>query len=385
MWARNVWCTRIDPSTFEIMSQTLINSILCQIETSPYGVVQWMEYYKLYWPSWNSYMLMNIYWGGDYETTTSVFDGNSYFETGLVEPSSSDFRMIQDSARPNQWIGSWNFHAGYFVKSSHCPLFNLPINDHPFDAQIIDVDCSSILYGGNSGLYLRECRGSGWTAAMQITSDPVTEAKMAYAFERYWIAYRSSNHLFFAYEDEIPVTPTPSPPRTPSPSPSPSPTITPSPSPSPTMTRCPSSTPTSLQPTHTPTPIVPTSTPTREPECPSSGVTLEMPSHDYASGFLCFLEANLCNATQKELHHTMFVCLLEIGANYYFYPGWTSQFDAWPMDVLPTGKSTIRVISPFIWPNSAESIPEARFISAIVSSDLSEIIGTIGEWRFSAH
>jgi len=128
-------------------------------------------------------------------------------------------------------------------------------------------------------------------------------------------------------------------------------------------------------------PPLPSPTPT--PVCRETGVVLDMPSHHFTSGGICYLDAHICNMNHETMETIPFFCLLEVGGSYWFYPGWSEDPGWIILDEIAPGETVVTVIDPFIWPEDVGESGGLTFLSAITDPAFSEVIGIIGEWKFS--
>ena len=172
----------------------------------------------------------------------------------------------------------------------------------------------------------------------------------------------------------VPPTQTPPPPtNTPVPA-----TNTPVP---PTNTPVPPTNTPTPTPTYTPTEVPPTVTPT---PCPL-GVQLEMPSHYYEPGDICWLKAYICNPGPDTPYVNFFV-VLDIGTgDYWFYPGWVHyppDIDFEPIPELAIGSTEKEIIPEFNWPYNVGSYSGIRFIGAITDQNITRILGEYSTWEF---
>ncbi len=154
----------------------------------------------------------------------------------------------------------------------------------------------------------------------------------------------------------------------------------PSPSPSETCTPVPTETPPPTRPaeTGTPTPgISPTPTPF---QCRNTGVTLFMPAHHFNPGDICYLQAEICNASERPFVNVPFFCILEIGNSFWFYPSWTQTPDWNVLFELPPGSLVATLIEPFPWPDM-DTATDLIFWAAMTDGSMTEILGEIGVWQ----
>jgi len=108
-----------------------------------------------------------------------------------------------------------------------------------------------------------------------------------------------------------------------------------------------------------------------------------MPSDYFRPGDTCWLRAEIYSAEPNVLPNTPFAVVLDIGIGvYYFYDGWTTDFDYEPINLNPgmTGKE---IIPTFAWPTGAGSWTGAAFYSALLTQDLTALFGDMDIWNFS--
>ena len=174
----------------------------------------------------------------------------------------------------------------------------------------------------------------------------------------------------------VTATPTRTPTITPTPTVTLTPTVTPTRTPTPTVTPTltPSNTPTvTPTPEDTVTPIPPTETP--EPE--QFSVDLVMSADMFHAGDLFTLDAYISNPGPDAMPGRPFALLLDIQGLYFWYPDWTEEFTIDYVN-LPIG-TVKKEIFNFKWPENAGSFAGATFYGALLTANLSEILGT---WDF---
>lgn len=195
-----------------------------------------------------------------------------------------------------------------------------------------------------------------------------------------------------------PITPTETPtPPTVTETPTTIPSITDTPTTPPTVTetptRIPSITATPSDPTATPT-TPPTSTPTLTPSVTatppdptatpvgSTRVELLMPADYFRPGDECWLHAVLYSTEATALNNVPFAVVLDINIGvYYFYDGWTTDFDYESITLNP-GITDKDILPSFLWPEGAGSWPAAYFYSAFLTQDLTALFGDMSIWQF---
>ncbi|MGB3975777.1 MAG: kelch repeat-containing protein, partial [bacterium] len=190
-------------------------------------------------------------------------------------------------------------------------------------------------------------------------------------------------------------TPTPVPTDTPVPTNTPVPTDTPVPTNTPippTSTPIPpTSTPTAVPPTSTPTAVPPTATPTAapptypptpKPECDYLGSHLEISQADlFRHGDIFWLDCHVCNNTDAPMPRVMTAVLLGVYGEFWFWPGWTQDFDYEYRDYA-SGLTTIRVFEPFIWPDVDGHVTGLEFYSGLINAEMTDLIGDYGYLTF---
>ena len=146
--------------------------------------------------------------------------------------------------------------------------------------------------------------------------------------------------------------------------------------PVPTKIPSPSHTP---APTKTPTPsntATPPQTPTPVPEL---GVHLELSQEIFHAGDEFRLTATIGNPG-PEVENVPLVILLDVEAAYFWYPSWTETFEYKSID-MNLGTIALEILK-FSWPDFAGSAQGIRFYGALLSQDLTAIIGEYGTVGF---
>lgn len=139
-------------------------------------------------------------------------------------------------------------------------------------------------------------------------------------------------------------------------------------------------------PTSTPEPALPTPTPSVTPTCsatPSAceltSVELHLPSIMFHSGDSFFLHATICNASPAPLPGYPLFVVLDVYGDYFFAPSFGTMLDYYGQgyDNWSPGLTQLIIVPQFFWPADAGRADGIRFIGALVSPDLSEIIGAM--------
>ncbi|MCD4654605.1 right-handed parallel beta-helix repeat-containing protein [bacterium] len=135
----------------------------------------------------------------------------------------------------------------------------------------------------------------------------------------------------------------------------------------------------------TPTPI-PTATPlpTKTPQCPSTGVTLNMPAHIFSPGDTCWLYAYVCNSEPEKLEDHVLLIALEAGGEFWFAPAWTpaSEELSYYRRHFPHGETFFSVLHSFTWPTISGNMSGLKFWGAFMNPDMTRILGNIDKWDF---
>ncbi|MBN1295306.1 hypothetical protein JXA80_00910 [bacterium] len=123
--------------------------------------------------------------------------------------------------------------------------------------------------------------------------------------------------------------------------------------------------------------------PTPTPLC-TAGVTLDMPFHLYSPGDILFLDAIVCNPDSDALTDHALLIALEADGAFWFAPAWTSYEEGLSFFrlTISAGENRIPIIKPFVWPEIPGSDDFIYFWGALLSPDLSSVVGTIDQWAF---
>jgi hypothetical protein len=182
-------------------------------------------------------------------------------------------------------------------------------------------------------------------------------------------------------------TSTPSPPPSPTATTTPTWTAVPSSTPFPSPTPAPSLTPT---PTRTPTPAPPTATPspvsTATPAatalpCLEFELTLVMPSTHFTPGDPCWLDLEACNP-DGDVFECNLVALLDVFGEYFFWPGWTRQFE-YREEWFEPGVQALSLIPEFVWPEGVGSGGPFRFYASCLDETFTALRCNLAVFEFS--
>ncbi len=147
------------------------------------------------------------------------------------------------------------------------------------------------------------------------------------------------------------------------------------PPPTETPTPVPTETPTPIE-TATPSPVptdTPDITPTTTPDITELGVDLQLSQDIFHSGDRFLLQAILSNPGPDEPADVPFVVLLDVFSDYFWYPGWTSEFQFEPVD-LNIGRQDKSILD-FTWPEVDGSAEGLLFYGAFLNNSFTEIVG----------
>jgi hypothetical protein len=160
------------------------------------------------------------------------------------------------------------------------------------------------------------------------------------------------------------------------PTPTPEPTDTPVP-----PTHTPTSSPVPDTPTPTPTGAPPTATPEPTPtppddDCDWFGTHLELSQDDlYRAGDVFWLKCHIC--VDASVLDVPTAILLGVYGEYWFWPGWTQDFDMKIMDYSP-GLTTFYGFTPFTWPTVDGHVTGLEFYAAMLTPQIDDIVGDLG-------
>lgn len=167
------------------------------------------------------------------------------------------------------------------------------------------------------------------------------------------------------------------------PEPTPPPTMTPTPAtpqPSQTPTSEPTTTPVdeTRTPTPWPSPTTTEVTPTPEPTTPAdSGIYVYTNQQTYYPNEAFQLWVTLLNREGYGLWVDEYI-VLEVYAQYYFWPTWTTEMDSVSLYMTP-GYRLEDLILNFIWPSDVDTIHGITFWAALMRKDTYEVFGSFSQ------
>ncbi|MBN1552200.1 right-handed parallel beta-helix repeat-containing protein [bacterium] len=103
------------------------------------------------------------------------------------------------------------------------------------------------------------------------------------------------------------------------------------------------------------------------------GVDLLLSRQVFTPGDQFDLTAKIANPGPETYTKQPFVVLLDVGEMFFWYPGWTANFEFQEMDI-PIGIQEITLLS-FTWPSVQGSCSGLRFYGALLSKDMTSILG----------
>ena len=139
-------------------------------------------------------------------------------------------------------------------------------------------------------------------------------------------------------------------------------------------------------PRRTPTPaMTPTATSTPNPGCNSLGVTLWMPSHDFAPGDSCACRVEVCNPGPDVYSDIPLFVILDVFGVYYFWPDF-SAYDFVVIPTLDTQPLIYQVLALFQWPEGAGTVTSGvRWLAAMTNPEMTAVMGEMDMWEFGWH
>ncbi|MCD4652794.1 right-handed parallel beta-helix repeat-containing protein, partial [bacterium] len=133
---------------------------------------------------------------------------------------------------------------------------------------------------------------------------------------------------------------------------------------------------------HYPPASLPTPTPT--PACQSTGVILDMPSHFFHPGDICWLHATACNSSGMNLDNYALFVALDVGGEFWFAPAWKSPDEGlsyYRITLLP-GETRITVLEEFVWPDLSVNMDNLKFWAVLMNPDMTLVMSDIDVWEF---
>ncbi|MBN1879881.1 hypothetical protein JW823_07195 [bacterium] len=121
--------------------------------------------------------------------------------------------------------------------------------------------------------------------------------------------------------------------------------------------------------------------------CKKTGVTLELSHSMVHPGDTFYCNAVICNQSAIDVHYCPLFVLLDVFGQYFFGPGWTTEYDNYltTLPIIPGGFTEVEIIPAFQWPDNCGSAEGIRFIAAITDPLVRGIIGeySIAEFGWS--
>ncbi|MGB3975552.1 MAG: kelch repeat-containing protein [bacterium] len=121
---------------------------------------------------------------------------------------------------------------------------------------------------------------------------------------------------------------------------------------------------------------------TPTPECDYLGTHLVISQEDpFRVGDTFWLECHVCNNTDTPMQHIATAVLLGVYGEFWFWPGWSQDFDLEYHDYLP-GLTEIQVFESFIWPEVQGTAVGLEFYSGLINAEMNDLIGDFGYLTF---
>lgn len=120
-------------------------------------------------------------------------------------------------------------------------------------------------------------------------------------------------------------------------------------------------------------------TPTPPPSCQEWSIELDMGQTYFCPGDNFYLSATICNPDAPSPN--IIWVLLEVEGFFWFAPGFSTEIDYYQMSPVPTGWSTIDVLSPFVWPQVDGAFDGSKFWGAITDPSYN-LVGDIDTVTF---
>ncbi len=139
-------------------------------------------------------------------------------------------------------------------------------------------------------------------------------------------------------------------------------------------------------PTRSPTPTGTWFSPTQTPTfpCISTGIKLEMPSHTFKTGDLCYLWMFVCNLNGDPMTQYPLFLILDVYGDYWFAPSWKSNQEGFDYYISnwPEGLTEFVVIDAFVWPGDIGEASGITFHAAFTDPQMTRILGETDSWTF---
>ena len=116
---------------------------------------------------------------------------------------------------------------------------------------------------------------------------------------------------------------------------------------------------------------------------PADGIRLDMPAETFRAFNYAYLNAWLYNSTSESFAASLYV-LLQVGNDFFFYPGWSNAPDNLNL-IVPVGRSLTSILPIFMFPPGITDLTGLIFYGALVDTGTDELIGGfdgVGVWTF---
>ncbi len=122
-------------------------------------------------------------------------------------------------------------------------------------------------------------------------------------------------------------------------------------------------------------------TPNNQTNCTEWETTGTLNATHFTSGMPFLFDLEICNPSEP-LDSAVVVSCLEIQGEYFFHPSWSQTFDFEPLSV-PSGWTTVPILHFNFTDPITFSIESLHLYGALLSPDLSEVMGPIWQQEFS--
>jgi len=120
------------------------------------------------------------------------------------------------------------------------------------------------------------------------------------------------------------------------------------------------------------------------PDCPATGVYLDLPRATYTAADPFYLTARVCNTGETLLQNHHIVILLDVYGEYWSLPSWMALHDGldsyrYP---IPPGGWRFDAVPMFLWPEVQGAASGIAFWGAILDPGMANLVGEVGHTPF---
>ena len=117
-------------------------------------------------------------------------------------------------------------------------------------------------------------------------------------------------------------------------------------------------------------------------ECDYLGTRLVISQDElFRAGDAFWLKCQVCNNSDSAIHDIPTAALLGVYGEFWFWPSWDQTFDGVVKSYQP-GLTTFYIFDPFIWPTVGGHVQGLEFYAAILTPQITDIIGEFGYLMF---